>query len=688
MEDSGLQSETLRRKPSEDARRRRKHSNKFDPNENRLKSSDVGASSKSHEEIDPSMVFSWFSSVGVKAKQALQNLLLEEDSDQDQGYLVDSAGASDSKSLHDTEPSLVKPASRPSKSSFRYIYPNGVGKLRLHLISAQRLQVSDSAEGDHHAIVSMEEFDGGQSFVLSANDFQYAELKTKTVRSSATPVFDKKWTLGVPTYQACLKLALINSDDGVVGVTKIPIYALVMGKYGRSMEDRKKGKKTQEEVIPMRSPNDPTIVTGYFNVDMTFEEDVQALFLAKIPKRAKAPDDETLSVERLVKHIGRFQSLINLVGAIFAEYMDLMNWKDAIFTSTMLLVFVYTTLTINAEYALCCPVFLALCLFTRAYQRRVSGAYTKETIERMKPNNDPYRPIASLTLAVIETKYAKDPLAANSKVEANSDTTAVSLASLWGLNLSSAKPAPMHVKPFISVLYRPMRGDFLKLKKTKNEVVAENRTFLIGSVRGGEDIASVTSTYRHTPHTPVDTQSKDAYLHNILTPWPRPARSERLLSAAESGIEEDVTEDLAFVYPLLQPVWKNVIASHPQGDADDLNKIERETVSPGDKPAETHGHKPKSVKKNKIYVPWDENESEIILQFHRDKPSHGFMESLSVATNDIGTVVIPVRSLLEDSMMPSDRTVYFHKPSEDVLEVCQWYPVVPTVVEVRRSLSD
>lgn len=683
MDDSPTQAGASRRKQADDARKKKKYSSKLEPAELRVKSSSNDDTVKSREEIDPSMVFSWFSNVGLKAKETLQHLLLEDDSDHENLYSSEeSLRASDGKLVRSPDTSPMKPASKYAKASSRYIYPNGVGKVRVHLISAQRVEVADSAEGDHHAIISVDEFDHSHtSYALTASDFQYAELRTKTVRSSATPVFDKKWTLGVPTYQACVKLALVDSaDNSVIGVAKVPIYSLVMGKHGRPADDKKKkkGRRAQEEIIPMRSPHDPSVITGHFSVDITFVEDVQALFLAKIPKQVKAPDEESLSVERLVKHINRFQALINLVGAIFSEYMDLMNWKDAIFTSTMLLIFVYTTLKVNAEYALCCPVFLALCLFTRAYYRRTSGAYEKDTIGRMKANNDPYRPIATLTLAVLETKYGKDPLEpSDPKSSAISDAAPVSLASLWGLSLASVKPAAMlNHKPFISILYRPMRGDFLKLKKTKNEVIAENRTFLIGSIRGADDSSPAIVTSRHTAHAPSDVRSKDAILHNILTPWPKPTQGDVTHVATTRGLSSESEDDLAFVYPLLQPVWKNVISAHTHDSlGTDLEKL---PVPPVDKSVE----KPKPIKKNKVYVPWEENESEIILSFHREKPSHGLIESLSSAANDIGQVVIPLKSFLDDSTVASSTMVYFCRPHEDVVEICQWYPVVPPVTEV------
>lgn len=666
------------------ALRRKKHSMKVGTTDFRsnISADELKTKKKSHEEIDSSMVFNWFLTVGAQAKETLQHLLLDEgDSDHENEDLhsLKEQRSSDGKKhvIRNTNTSPTKSPSKYSKPASRYIYSNGVGKVRIHLISAQRVEVIDSAEGDHHAVISLEEFAHGQSYALTAADIQYAELRTKTVRSSATPVFDKKWTLGVPTYQSCLKIALIDSgDNSVVGVSKIPIYSMIMGKYGHSIDKKKKHRLIQEEIIPMRNPNDPTIVTGHFSVDISFEEDVQALFLAKIPKQARVPDEESLSVERLVKHIGRFQLLINLVGAIFSEYLDLMNWKDFIFTSTMLLVFVYTALKINAEYALCCPVFLALCLFTRAYYRRVSGTYEKETIGRMKNNNDPYRPIATLTMAVLETKYGKDPLLTNSKPIGNAESNPVSLASLWGLSLSSLRPHVIHQKPFIAILYRPMRGDFLKLKK--NEVISENRTFLVGSIRGGDDSGPTIVTSRHSAHAPSDTRSKDAILHNLLMPWPKPPATEITQTVSIANAQDETAEDLAFVYPLLQPVWKNVIASHAQESIADLEKPAMST----DKKSSTVPEKQIPAKKNKVYVPWEENESEIILSFHHEKPSHGLIESMTSVVNDIGQVVIPLKSFLDESIKDSDKMVYYRRPSEDVVEICQWFPVIPTISEV------
>ena len=82
-----------------------------------------------------------------------------------------------------------------------------------------------------------------------------------------------------------------------------------------------------------------------------------------------------------------------------------MEWENPLQTLFLLIVFVYTTLKIDAEYALCCPIFVILVLFTKSLIDRKSGQFRKYWVEEGNFGKssipDKYQPVAVLRVAVV-----------------------------------------------------------------------------------------------------------------------------------------------------------------------------------------------------------------------------------------------------------------------------------------------
>jgi len=280
----------------------------------------------------------------------------------------------------------VKKVSQPSKaiekkaslSDLKKRKDNGgVGKMIIHLQSVHKSAVSDAAEGDHFVTASFDDSLPGE------------EEKSQTVLSSATPVFNVKWVMTASHYRAQLRIYLIDANnDRKVGVAKVTPYYLMQreaDKYG------KPDTSPDFEKLTMYDANNEKEEIGYFNISISFEEDIKNLFLSLTPKVAQTSPDETLSIERLSRHIDRFKLLLNFFIGLFDEYRYIMNWDNIPLTIFVFFVFVYTCLYIDAEYALCCPLFIFVFLMTKSLRNRRFGLYRKHWIEKSIPEEEMYR---------------------------------------------------------------------------------------------------------------------------------------------------------------------------------------------------------------------------------------------------------------------------------------------------------
>ena len=608
---------------------------------------------QSEPQFDQKSLYGWFSSVGSKATQALKEILVDDDRsasvDEDELGLLGDADA-DQDSDDDIAGQSVEGVLYGNSS-------DSVGFIHLHLISATKTTgVSDAAEGDHYTIITIDEVDQGPANFSNNHSYIDQEHRTKTVHTSATPVFDKKWKLNAPAYHSCLRVSLINrSDNTVVGVSKISVHALILGKHGRTV---KKGdvQVWEEENVQMRSPDDPITVLGFFTLKIRFEEDTKSLYAAKRPVAAKSRDDEVLSVERLVKHINRLTTLVSVAGDVFGEYMHLMNWNEPLFTLFVFVVFVYVTLTISAEYALSPALLLVVLLFVRTWARRVTGAYTKKVSEKVKIPNEPYRPLAMLRLAIVDIKYGADPLSPSSVSVYSSNASSGSSRASW-----TSK------RPFISVSYRPIRGDYTKFKKVDAQKGSvERREFLVGTVCNSGDIEGGSKD-----------ELQGALYCNMVDLWPQitPVRKSdsssllsslstaRLFESSSKGPSSARKIDLCFVYPVLQPLWKQVVPEEPKRPR---------VLSEDQSPTTLKRFQPKRNPNH--YVPWTENSSELALSFSSSRPGKGLMDSLAM-NKSIGTVRLAIKDIYRGSY--SGPTVSYNHVKDNIREILLWAPVLP-----------
>ena len=91
-----------------------------------------------------------------------------------------------------------------------------MGKIHLHLESAERAHVDEASSGNHYVVVSID-------------DSEQEELRTHTVYSSSAPIFNKSWILTAPHYRCSLRLDLFDADiDRRIGTCATSLYALMM----------------------------------------------------------------------------------------------------------------------------------------------------------------------------------------------------------------------------------------------------------------------------------------------------------------------------------------------------------------------------------------------------------------------------------------------------------------------------
>ena len=103
-----------------------------------------------------------------------------------------------------------------------------------------------------------------------------------------------------------------------------------------------------------------------------------------------------------------FSHPLQVIGPLtrsYSAFCRIMEWENPLQTLFLLIAFVYTTLKIDAEYALCCPIFVILVLFTKSLIDRKSGQFRKYWVEERNNGKsssaDKYQPVAVLRVAVV-----------------------------------------------------------------------------------------------------------------------------------------------------------------------------------------------------------------------------------------------------------------------------------------------
>jgi hypothetical protein len=208
--------------------------------------------------------------------------------------------------------------------------------------------VTDAADGDHYILAKVE---GGQGTESKR------EFRTKHVYSSATPIFNVRWTIKMEHFRSAVVLHLMDArTHRSIASTRLSVFQLM-----QRDADRFEGwADAGVEKWPLLADADSTVV-GYIAAKANFEEDSSGLFKGPLHDAPEAPKEE-LSVQRLSAHIARFTAIFDLINMWFGEYDYLMSWKDPITTLLVLLIFLYCSIFVKAEYALSCVVFIPVAL--------------------------------------------------------------------------------------------------------------------------------------------------------------------------------------------------------------------------------------------------------------------------------------------------------------------------------------
>jgi hypothetical protein len=145
--------------------------------------------------ISPAVLADWFADMGTKTAKYFESL--------SDGTAAGTGGGHEAGGGRDgskTAPSTAGAGHTADVDDTATGGP-GVGKVHLRLISAFKSRVQDAADGDHYVVATVEGAAAGAP-----------QLRTQTVTSSATPVFNRRWTTTAPHYKAALRLYLMDAN--------------------------------------------------------------------------------------------------------------------------------------------------------------------------------------------------------------------------------------------------------------------------------------------------------------------------------------------------------------------------------------------------------------------------------------------------------------------------------------------
>ena len=524
----------------------------------------------------------------------------------------------------------------------------GVGRIFVHLMQVTKHNVNDAAEGDHYVLLTLEDTD--------------YEERSQRIISSATPVFDIKRVMIAPHYRALLRIYLVDaSTDRKVAVATTSPYALMQRDADKYNSD---WTQVPFENVPMHDLQDEKVEMGYLSVKIAFEEDVTSLFLSSIPRAAPNSPDELLSVERLSQHIERFKALIAFGNDCFAEYCYIMDWENIPLTLTLLLIFLIMVFRVDAEYALCCPLFLLVILMTRSLLCRRNGLYRKKWIEKGIDNLPDSASVSVLRIAVCDYRNITYNFQENKLLSAITNTQGT-IRNPY-VKLSLVLPSKSSAVPINDVKSLKNERRELVIGTISGDSIGTGIGGIVGAGIGGISsvtnkalttsgplstiITSINSIIRNEP------QSKENILQNILDPWP---------ATKTSGKEErDAPTHTSFVYPILQPYVETTAIKVDDTDQFlNSNEEEEEERRRGGKQAQQAPSKPISL------LPWSQNESIIKLSLFEKNPS-------ALLDTYIGTAHVKLNTLLTNN--GSDKNLNSTFKAGIQSEVSGWYDIVPS----------
>ena len=464
----------------------------------------------------------------------------------------------------------------------------GVGLMHITLMSAFKFNVRDAAEGDHYIILSLADNVSEPSNYQPAsmqssnnspspanNGLSNREIKTNTVRSSATPIFNFSWTVKMTHFRSSLKLFLVDANTNRrIGYTKLSVVSVMQRKADASIEigphsggkNKQKSAHLQAESsisdrLLLKDMNDKQDI-GYLVANVSFEEDTNGLFLSDKVHLAPDSPQEQLSVERLTVHINRFGAIIDWVTLCFDEYLRLMDWSDPLVTFIAFVSFLYCTTRIHAEYSLSGIVFVLVVLMTRTYLRRKFGYYKEYYAEKgIKKQKFQQAPVASLRISVIgiledsataytghktTIKVSYIPMPESDDKSYNNNYSAIfdsdnedSIQQKIAIAEADSRftPSKISMKEF-SIGYFGSHTHSLTLSSPESRgqgAVSQIVSNIVGSSEGA---------------------SKDFLLHNVNDYWPLDGHCNDFINklrASEQRFTAFDFADICLVYPILQP---------------------------------------------------------------------------------------------------------------------------------------
>jgi len=310
--------------------------------------------------LSPGMLGQWAWDAGVRAQRAIESAIYEDSAAAARG------GAGTASEESSPLPVLGKAGSSSGGGRAPRPLKAGVGRFYVHLVSVLRSEVSDAAEGSHYVTISVD-------------DQEQTEKRTQTVHGSAAPVYNKNFRFVAAHYRSFLRLSLVDALTGrKIGQAIVSAYSLLQRDADVHNGD---WRRASLEKLAMRDVNNVERV-GHFSVRLAFEEDSKGLFSGGRPRAVAAEPPEQWSVERFQTHIARFKALISLFTDWYSEYCRIMEWENRLLTLSLFVVFVWATLKVDAEYALCCPLFVLVVLLTLSWRRRFNGQYKQYWISR------------------------------------------------------------------------------------------------------------------------------------------------------------------------------------------------------------------------------------------------------------------------------------------------------------------
>lgn len=318
-----------------------------------------------------------------------------------------------------------------------------------------------------------------------------------------------------------------------------------------------------------------------------------------------------------------------------------MDWDDPGYTLLLLLLFTYTTIYVDSEYALSVPLFMIVLFMSRAWYFRKSGRFKKNIIEKdALVESFPYRPFAYLRTAICEFKNFMEK----------------------GKH-GELYPVPQYarityVRPSKRLLKSP------KVKKPLHDSTAESAELLIAVVPiahqlNSRDFANTAATQPAGGISQLlsnlnlikSDHLKDGLLQNVSDPWRR-------------NKPDDIV-DISYLYPILAEDYYEMKGLCGFSAADDEKEMDSSLQIDSKRQCNFSERKstvPTAVPSVKPkFQPWNEVLSEIRITFFGDSPEHSFVDS------SLGTISIPLRDIL--GVASGSQTLGLQP------EFSNWYPI-------------